>query len=328
MRLTCYIFGEVRGSSSWRRREFLGAALAISVLLASRITWAAEADSTFHFTVTSDLHCRTNNYRSVLDAMRDHSGGQGAFQVSVGDIASKSGQTPAGMRQLIDSELGPQAIWYPAVGNHDTRGGKKSASMQWRREEFDSGHGVRKPLKDLVGRAGPTGTAETTYSWDCGNAHLVVLNEYWNGKVAPGSDTATGGEIVPGLLTWLENDLAATQKPFIFVFGHEPAFAEFRHVGNSLDGHAKQRNAFWSVLKKYHVQAFISGHVHFYYKELHDGVYQVNDGNAGNGSAEKHQTYLDVIVGASEATIQVWQNDKNGSSAWHVADSIAIQPVH
>ena len=332
MRLLYSNSGEVRANPSWRQWSYLSAALAW-VLLARSMAFAAvvppgaATDSPFHFTVASDLHCQTNNYSIVLDAMRDHSGGQGAFQVSVGDVTDKSGQTPAGIRQLIDSRFGPQAIWYPAVGNHDIRGRKKSTSMQWRREEFANGNGTRKPLKDLVDRAGPKGSMETTYSWDCGNAHLVVLNEYWSGKVAAGSDTATGGEIVPALLAWLEDDLCATQKPFIFVFGHEPAFAEQRHIGNSLDARPKQRNVFWNLLQKYHVQAFISGHVHFYYKELHGSVYQINDGNAGNGSAEKHQTYLDVTVGSKEASVQVWQNEKNGSSRWRLAESIFLQPT-
>jgi hypothetical protein len=286
-----------------------------------------QADSTVHFTVTSDLHCRTNSYRCVLEAMQAHSGGQGAFQVSVGDVTDKAGQTPAGLRNLIDSQFGAQAVWYPAVGNHDIRGGKRSTSMQWRREEYSTGNGTRTPLKNLVGRPGPNGSLETTYSWDCGNAHLVVLNEYWNGRTAPGSDTATDGDIVPALRSWLEADLAANTKPFIFVFGHEPAFAEHRHVGNSLDGHRADRNAFWAVLKKFHVQAFISGHIHFYYKELHDGLYQVSDGNAGNGKAERHQTYLDVVVGPDQAEIQVWQNNADGSSAWHLAETIPLQPA-
>jgi hypothetical protein len=293
--------------------------------LATDLAGESKPASSFHFTVTSDLHCQTNYYSCVLDAMEAHSGGQGAFQVSVGDVTGAAGQTPACLRNLIDAHFGTQAVWYPAVGNHDTRGGKGSTSMKWRRDEYRTGNGLRTPLEKRVGRPGPAGTEETTYSWDYGNAHLVVLNEYWNGQTAPGSDTATDGDIVPELRRWLEADLAASQKPFTFVFGHEPAFAEHRHVRNSLDEHPGNRDAFWDVLKHHHVQAFISGHTHYYYKELHDGVWQISDGKVGPSSGDKHQTYLDILVGPTQAEIKVWQNEAKGSSAWHLAETIPLK---
>lgn len=299
---------------------FLGAAG--WTILSAELPASGEQASTVHFTVTSDLHCKTNVYNCVLDAMAAHSGGQGAFQVSVGDVTDAAGQTPVGIRKLIDAHFGADAVWYPAVGNHDIKGGKGATSVKWRRAEYRTGNGTRTPLKKLVGRSGPAGTEETTYSWDCGNAHLVVLNEYWNGTAAAGSDTATDGDIVPALREWLEADLAANQKPFVFVFGHEPAFAERRHVGNSLDGHLQNRDAFWSVLSKHHVQAFISGHIHYYYKELHDGVWQICDGNVGQASGEKPQTYLDIVVRSDRAEIKVWQNETRGSSNWHLAETI------
>jgi hypothetical protein len=243
-------------------------------------------------------------------------------------VTNSAGQTPEAVRSLIDSHFGNNAVWYPVVGNHDikkTKGAKDATSMEWRRTEYETGHGARKPLKDLITRPGPAGSRETTYSWDHGNVHFVMLNEYWNGETVPGSDAATDGRIVPTLCCWLEADLAANTKPFVFVFGHEPAFPKRRHIGNSLDKYADDRDAFWDVLKKHHVQAFISGHTHYYYKDLREGLYQISDGNAGNGSQERHQTYLDVIVGPDQAHIQVWQNESNGSTTWRIADTIPLK---
>ena len=57
------------------------------------------------------------------------------------------------------------------------------------------------------------------------------------------------GDIKPALLSWLQNDLAATNKPFIFVFVHEPPFPYSHHVGDSLDAHPTNRDAFWSLLE-------------------------------------------------------------------------------
>jgi hypothetical protein len=253
----------------------------------------------------------------VLDAMLANSDGQGVFQISIGDVVDAAGQSPETVRAVIDSKFGPKALWYPVVGNHDTKSGP---AMQWRRDEFNKGSGGRPPLKNTIKNPAQAGSEETTYSFDYGNAHFIVLNEYYNGK----ADTGTDGDIVPELLKWIEADLAASTKPFVFVFGHEPAFARHRHVGDSLDGHATNRDAFWNLLVKYKVQAFFSGHIHYYYKELHQGVYQISDGNAGNGGDERRQTFLDVVVGQDKAEVKVWQNNADGGTVWKLAETITL----
>ena len=45
-------------------------------------------------------------------------------------------------------------------------------------------------LPNIV-NVGPAGCAETTYSFDYGNAHFVVLNEYFDGS----SDVGADGEV-------------------------------------------------------------------------------------------------------------------------------------
>jgi hypothetical protein len=324
-----------KGSSLRRSRVSLAAIMALWAVvgmsaMSAKPVAATAAPSSFHFTVTSDLHSRTNLYGLVLDAMHANSGGQGAFQVSVGDVVNSARETPEALREVIDRHFGTNAVWYPVVGNHD----KGAVSMQWHRAEFNTGNGIRTPLTNLIAYPGPPGSVETTYSWDFANAHFVALNEYWNGKTASGSDTATDGDIDPPLCHWLEADLAANTKPFVFVFGHEPAFPQHRHLGDSLDKYATNREVFWNVLNKYHVQAFVSGHIHYYYTAWRDGVCQICDGAVGRDN-EKHQTYLDVIVGPGEARVKVWQNDSDGSTTWHLADTITLtapttsaQPSH
>jgi hypothetical protein len=274
--------------------------------------------ASFHFTITSDIHLRADAYANALNAMSTGSGGLGAFQISVGDVIDSAGQSPEVLRAVIDSKFGSQAVWYPVVGNHDT---KSEVAMQWRRDEFSKGSGGRPPLKNAIKNPGPAGGTETTYSFDHGNAHFVILNEYYDGK----SDTGTGGDIVPALREWLDADLAANTKPFVFVFGHEPAFAQFRHVGDSLDAHPANRDAFWDILVKHKVHVFFSGHIHYYYKELHQGVWQVSDGNVGKGSTENHQTYLDVVVGPDRAVVKVWQNEVDGGKVWKVVETITLE---
>ena len=283
---------------------------------------APAAPAAFQFTVTSDLHDTIPLCTYVFDAVKAGAGGLGDFMISIGDIVDHDGQTPQNLRDLIDSRFGKETLWWTVPGNHDTH---SSYAMAWLRDEFTKGHNKHAPLQPQVLRPGPVGCAETTYSFDHGSVHFVMLNEYWNGKNEPGSDYATGGDIVPALREWLETDLKATDKPFVFVYGHEPAFPQHRHVGDSLDQYAENRDAFWALLAKYKVQAFFSGHIHYYYKELKDGVYQISDGAAGK-NVEGHQTYLKIVAGEAEVRIEAWQNDVATPASWHIADAIVLKP--
>jgi len=169
--------------------------------------------------------------------------------------------------------------------------------MTWRYAEFKTGNGARTPLMKLVSRPGPAGCVETTYSWDHGNAHFVVLNEYWKRRHRGGQRHRHRWRHPARLAAMARARSRSQHQAVCLRVGHEPAFPQQRHLDNSLNKYPDHRDAFWTVLKHYHVQAFISGHVHYYYKDLRDDVWQVSDGNAGKSSEEKHQNYLDVVVG-------------------------------
>lgn len=297
----------------------------LRVLPVGRPSVAAPGETSFRFTVTSDPHQQPANYDQVLAAMQRHSGGQGSFQIAVGDLSDKPGHTPQVLRDRIDARFGRDARWLGVMGNHDAEVAAKSAGMTWWREEFAAGRDGRAPLRAMAGlRPGPRGCEETTYSWDEGNAHFVVLNLYWNGGTAPGDDATGEGDVVPALLTWLEQDLAANTKPFVFVFGHEPAFPQYRHVGDSLDLHPANRDAFWQLLSRHRVQAYFCGHVHRYFKERRDGVWQVCDGHAGRVKGGD-RIYLDVSVGPTEAEIKTWIAASGDWSDWTLLDTIRVK---
>ena len=119
------------------------------------------------------------------------------------------------------------------------------------------------------------------------------------------------------LRTWLTNDLAANTKPYVFVFGHEPAFPYNRHIGDSLDAHPANRDAFWQVLEDEDVQAFFVGHTHYYSSHQGDkngigDVWQFDAGNAGNDPGDG-KTFFDVTVGSLTATIDVWRDGGTGN---------------
>jgi hypothetical protein len=262
------------------------------------------AQDSVHFTVTADVRIEHARYDEVLAAMNALVGGQGDFQVSTGDMDGWIWEN----RALVDSRMGSSAIWIPGIGNHEA---EDPVEMDWVRSEFMTGNGERTALKDLMVRDGPAGSWETTYSWDVGNAHFVYLNEYWNGSTEPGSDVATDGDVVPDLLAWLTADLQANSQPAIFVFGHEPAFPFHRHLYDSLNKYEANRDAFWELLEREAVIAYVCGHTHVFstYQPPGSTVWQIDVGNAGNDSSFLDgQSFRSVTVSRAEVQFEVCRN--------------------
>jgi predicted phosphodiesterase len=154
----------------------------------------------------------------------------------------------------------------------------------------------------------------TIFSFDRGDSHFVVTNQYWN---------YSSGGYIPQQLDWIENDLASTQKPFKFVIGHEPAFPQFRHVGDSLDADPQMREDFWQILSDNHVTAYICGHTHHIYSDLVDGVYQLDAGEAREDSLDV------IIVEGSSTVVTAHLFSTNGSvpTANDEFETIVIQTV-
>ena len=272
----------------------------------------------FAFTVTADMRSSHSVFENVCQSIINDAGGPGAFHITVGDEDGRIWEN----RTVIDTYFGTSAIWYPIIGNHEEEDG---VEMEWLRNEYDSGNGLRTPLSNLTNHDGPVGTVRTNYSWDYGNVHFIALNQYWNGGTTEGSgnstsgsDTATDGDIVPELRNWLAANLSAHKiKPFVFVFGHEPAFPYNRHVGDSLDLYPANRDALWSLLESERVQVFFVGHTHYYSKHQGDKnnvgqVWQLDAGNAGNDPGDG-KTYFDVEVTGEQAMVHVYRDGGTGT---------------
>ena len=236
----------------------------------------------------------------TLRQIKEVAGGPGQFIITVGDsdpLATTQGQ--------IEAAFGKGFTWYPVIGNHevDTEA-DRAFLLRYYREHLE---GKVKP--------GPEGTAELTYSFDAGPVHLTVLNQYWDGKSAGGSGFALDGDVVPQLAAWLAEDLGATRKPHRLVFGHEPAYprpdaqyGDWRHVGDSLDHSPQRRDAFWQVLERHGVEAYVHGHVHRYSKFKPPGstVWQLDAGQArGCGP---YDTFLIVKGDETALVIEVYRS--------------------
>jgi hypothetical protein len=167
------------------------------------------------------------------------------FMVSPGDV-----HPPQAVLATLRAHLGNDYLWYPAVGNHDNA---DEDTRSWFRVFNRNGNS----LPNIV-NTGPPGCEETTYSFDYGDAHFVILNVYYDGK----RDRGVNGDVVVELHSWLVADLTSNSKPVVFVFGHEPAFPQpdqdsgrIRHQYDSLNANQFNRDRFWSTLVDHGVTA-------------------------------------------------------------------------
>jgi hypothetical protein len=226
-----------------------------------RYTATAEYDSPIYF-------------RGALDAIEKV--GKGAFMISPGDV-----EPVKDSREMIAEVLGQEYPWYPIMGNHEL---EHAPTMDYLRELNKGGM-----ILPYIVNKGPVGCEETTFSFDYGNAHFVVLNQYYDGV----SDVGTDGDVVDALYTWLENDLKSTQKTHIFVSGHEPIISipdmdngRHRHIGDSLDKYPRKSFRFHQLLLEHNVVAYLHGHTHSTSYSNINGLWQVDCGHARGTESE------------------------------------------
>ncbi len=99
----------------------------------------------------------------------------------------------------------------------------------------------------------PNGTSqnELYYSFDYGNAHFVILNNYFSMNTVGSAQ-----------YNWLRADLAASNQFWKFVFFHEPAYASDSLQQPHDD--AKTVQNLVPLFEQYHVNVVFSGHWHNY----------------------------------------------------------------
>ncbi len=102
------------------------------------------------------------------------------------------------------------------------------------------------------------------WSFDYGPAHFAVLDQYIS--YFPGSLQ----------LTWLENDLASSHKPWKFIVLHEPGWSAGGHSND-----ADVQNYIQPLCLQYGVQIIFGGHNHYYARAVVDGVQHITTGGGG-----------------------------------------------
>ncbi len=166
---------------------------------------------------------------------------------------------------------------YPLPGNHD-QSNRGSYMTLW-----------QAAFPELPDN-GPSQQKKMTYSVDIGPCHLAMVN-----TSAPDVLQAHTVNI-----RWLQEDLANSDKPIKFVFGHEPAYKTALRVVDSLDAKPSLRDQFWQILVDNGVKAYFCGHQHVADHWMKDNVHQII---VGGGHVIPDFHYLIVDADENDVTV-------------------------
>jgi para-nitrobenzyl esterase len=121
---------------------------------------------------------------------------------------------------------------------------------------------------------GPPGEEKLTYSFTHKGAKFVATDDY----IAHNGKKETVNQ------SWVDGQLTQDTRPFIFVFGHSPAYLvdnDTEDIPYSLAMHPAERDTFWKSMVNNNVSAYFCGHAHLYARGEKDGLRQIVSGNAG-----------------------------------------------
>lgn len=220
------------------------------------------------FVTYGDPQTYPERHRQVVEAVKKEL--PLAFLAISGDYAEEASKWPDVKKEFfaVARDLLSQVALWTGRGNHEMDG---------------------RLYRDMFAQPG----TESTYSFDYGNLHYVMLDCY-----RVGSSRSKDKAAMDEMIAWLEKDLEAAKAraDWIIVSYHEPTF----NVG----GHAETwgRDDLWPVLEKHGVDIVLCGHSHLYERIRPIGpkgakpVIQITSGGGGGPS---YNTYPSPILDAS-----------------------------
>lgn len=206
----------------------------------------AAAGQPFNFIVYGDTRTRHELHQKIVDAMVKVAPD---FVVHTGDLVSDGADSALWPIFFnISKELLRKTVFFPSLGNHE-----KNSPQYY--EFFD----VRIPY----------------YSFNWGDAHFTVLNTDI-GNLA--MSKAAKDEYWAEQVKWMEDDLAANQKPaFRFLIFHHPPFTAVKRR----QGGGEHVTKLVPLFEKYKATAVFSGHDHNYQRHVKNGVQYIVTGGGG-----------------------------------------------
>jgi para-nitrobenzyl esterase len=121
---------------------------------------------------------------------------------------------------------------------------------------------------------GPPGEGKLTYSFIHDGAKFIAIDDY----IAHDGQKETVNQ------SWVDGQLTQDTRPFIFVFGHSPAYLvdeDREDLPFSLAMHPEERDTFWRSMVENNVSAYLCGHAHLYVRAESAGLPQIVSGNGG-----------------------------------------------
>jgi 3',5'-cyclic AMP phosphodiesterase CpdA len=290
--------------------------------------WGADK-AAFSFDFMTDTHTSpvggaTESFAKTCEHIMKT--GPGAFLVLGGDcdnfIRTRDIVEESLAKPLAKNRKAPAYPIYLAVGNHDV---VSTSNVK----EDDDGTGLQtmaivahgKALPAIVNRGpkdrsklagyGEDGSQYTTYSFDHGNAHFIILDLYSENA----HPNRGNGVMSKSLLAWVKEDLRKTRQQHIFVVGHEPCLI----FSSTINGTAREitpgelieqgdREGFWTLLKEDpRVVAYFSGHSHVFGMKQDGTLWQI----VGSKARDNWKTHMSIQVDGDSVACRTYR-EENG----------------
>ncbi len=162
------------------------------------------------------------------------------------------------------------------------------------------------------------------YSFDYGLVHISVIDLY--------VDFSTGSE----QLTWLQNDLANSNKTWKFVMLHEPAYTDTSYHKNNTD----VQNYILPICEQNNIKLIFGGHNHYYAHCLVDSIHHLTLGGGGaslytaNGIgtgiviSESSLHYAKISTTKTKAIIEVKRPDNSTIETFSLFAQVGINDIN
>ncbi len=249
-------------------------------------------DKKYYYRVSVEQEHYTGTFHSAPDT----SANSLSF-FAYGDTRSNPGthnQVANGMLSVCNADSEFQSIII-SVGDLVADGNTES---YWDSEFFNHSYsGIMNmlaniPYQSCMGNHEGTGTLFKKYfpypfvngrywSFDYGPAHFVVVDQYTS--YGPGS----------AQLTWIQNDLASTTKPWKFIYLHEPGWSAGGHSNNT-----NVQNYIQPLCIQYNVPIVFGGHNHYYARAVVNNIEHITTGGGGAPLYNPDTTYPYIVKAA------------------------------